>query len=422
MMEGYKNTELGLIPESWEIRMLKEVSSIVTGNTPPTKKIHLYGSKYPWVTPSDIKGQRKIRSTSKMLSDEGYNKSRQLPKNSLLITCIASIGKNVLLEKEGSCNQQINAILPTEEHSNEFLYYLLDNESKRLINLSGKTAVQIINKSTFETFKVPLPPLPEQQKIAEILTTVDDKIEVIDQQIEQTQELKKGLMQKLLTGEYKIEGGKIVKRNEAFKDTELGKIPESWEVKIIGEFAKVTAGGTPSTQISEYWNGDIRWMNSGEINHKRVKEVESRITKEGLENSSTKLLPKNCVLIALAGQGKTRGTVAINEVELCTNQSLASILPNSEFYPEYLYYNLDSRYIELRRMSTGEGGRGGLNLTIIRGIPVQLPTIEEQKDISEYLNLLDNKTQVLESKKSEYTELKKGLMQKLLTGKIRVKV
>jgi type I restriction enzyme, S subunit len=208
---------------------------------------------------------------------------------------------------------------------------------------------------------------------------------------------------------------------EGYKDTPLGLIPEDWEVVSSGEICELTAGGTPSTSISEYWGGSIRWMNSGEINKKRVDEVEGRITEEGLKNSSTKILPIHCVLIALAGQGKTRGTVAINEVELCTNQSIAAFIPKEKVLYEYLFFNLDNRYDELRSLSAGDGGRGGLNLSILRAVQIPLPSLEEQKKIAEILSTwdqgIDKLTALIERKK----HLKKGLMQKLLTGRVRFK-
>ena len=126
-----------------------------------------------------------------------------------------------------------------------------------------------------------------------------------------------------------------------------------WEEKTIDQISrKVIAGATPSTLEKEFWNGNIRWMNSGELNYKKVYEVQGRITEAGLQNSSTKLIPKHCVLIGLAGQGKTRGTVAMNMVELCTNQSIAAIFPNEKIFDSnFLYQNLDDRYDELRRIS-----------------------------------------------------------------------
>ena len=205
---------------------------------------------------------------------------------------------------------------------------------------------------------------------------------------------------------------------KGYKNTEVGVIPEDWEVKAIGKYTDVTSGGTPSTLIREYWDGPIRWMNSGELNLKIVYEVENRITELGLNESATKLVPKNCVLIGLAGQGKTRGTVAINKVELCTNQSIAAILPSDEVFYEYLYYNLDSRYFELRGLSTGDGGRGGLNLTIIKNLLIPLPpTKAEQTAIATALSDADALINSLEKLIAKKRNIKQGAMQQLLKPK-----
>jgi type I restriction enzyme S subunit len=207
---------------------------------------------------------------------------------------------------------------------------------------------------------------------------------------------------------------------EGYKQSGVGVIPEEWEVKTIGEFTSSTAGGTPSTLVPEYWNGDIRWMSSGELNLKKIHEVEGRITEAGLKNSSTKIVPLKCILIGLAGQGKTRGTTAINYVELCTNQSIAAIFPNDSFIPEYLFYNIDSRYKELRNLSTGDGGRGGLNLKIIKGILVPLPTKTEQQAIASALSDVDALITALEQLITKKRNIKQGAMQQLLTGKKRL--
>lgn len=194
-----------------------------------------------------------------------------------------------------------------------------------------------------------------------------------------------------------------------------------WDELKIKNFTKTTAGGTPSTLKKEYWNGDIRWMNSGELNLKKVYDVQNKITQLGLNNSSSKLLPKNCVLIGLAGQGKTRGTIAINKIELCTNQSVASILPNEKFNSDFLYFNLDNRYEELRSLSAGEGGRGGLNLEIINNIKVPFPTLPEQTKIATFLTAVDEKIQALKKKKNLLEQYKKGVMQKIFSQQLRFK-
>lgn len=107
-------------------------------------------------------------------------------------------------------------------------------------------------------------------------------------------------------------------------------MPNEWEISKIGSVSeRIIPGATPSTSVKEYWGGNIRWMSSGEIHNRFIYNTQSNITKEGYEACSTTLLPTHCVLIALAGQGKTRGCVAVNEVELCTNQSIAALAPKN---------------------------------------------------------------------------------------------
>jgi type I restriction enzyme S subunit len=190
-----------------------------------------------------------------------------------------------------------------------------------------------------------------------------------------------------------------------------------WELRSIGSLTDVFAGGTPSTQVDSYWGGEIRWMNSGELNLRKVYEVENRITEEGLKNSSARLIPKNCVLIGLAGQGKTRGTVAINRVELTTNQSVAAIYPSKEFITEYLYHNLDLRYNEIRDMSDGGGGRGGLNLKLIKSIEVPLPRLEEQKAIAKALTDIDDLIEILLLEKNKVEDIRISTLQEIFIKK-----
>jgi restriction endonuclease S subunit len=217
-----------------------------------------------------------------------------------------------------------------------------------------------------------------------------------------------------------LHGGAGGMKETKFKQTEVGMIPSDWDVKKIGEFTKLQAGGTPSTLCDEFWGGNIRWMNSGELNKKRIYDVAGRITELGLNSSSTHLIPSNCVLVGLAGQGKTRGTAAINYVELCTNQSIAALFPSKTHNSEYLYHNIDNRYEELRELSSGDGGRGGLNLKILANLFVALPSKEEQQLIANALSDVDTLINNLEKLIAKKKNIKQGAMQELLTGKKRL--
>lgn len=208
----------------------------------------------------------------------------------------------------------------------------------------------------------------------------------------------------------------MVKEN-TMKQTEIGLLPEDWKLKFVKEFTDCTAGGTPSTQIKEFWNGNIPWMNSGELNKRKVFGTENYITQLGLDNSSTKLIPPHCILIGLAGQGKTRGTVAMNMIELSINQSVGAFYPNSKFSQLYLYYNLQNRYDELRQLSTGDGGRGGLNLQILKSLQIPFPPFPEQEAIAEALSDADAWIESLEQLIAKKRLIKLGAMQELLTPK-----
>lgn len=392
------------MPSGWKQAHIKEVGTVVTGSTPPTKDLDNYGDEFMFVSPADMGSHKYIRSSAKMVSKKGFDKGRKVPPKSTLFTCIGStIGKIGMNEAELITNQQINSVIPNSDVDPDFIYYSLENVAQRIKKLAGQQAVPLINKSDFEEETITLPVSKnEQEKIAKILSTWDEAIEKLE---------------------------KIIELEVAFKEIFIKKMMLDLEENSSTEFKKlsvvckkITAGGTPSTTKSEYWGGDIPWMNSGEINHKFVKSVKGRITQKGLDNSSTKIIPKHSVLVALAGQGKTRGTVAVNEIDLCTNQSLAALISGDQVFYLYLYYNLDSRYDELRRLSTGDGGRGGLNLKIIGDVELPIPTMEVQKRIANAARALDSRIELLNRQKKQIQLQKQGLMQQLLTGRKRVKV
>ncbi|UTD13939.1 restriction endonuclease subunit S [Treponema denticola] len=162
------------------------------------------------------------------------------------------------------------------------------------------------------------------------------------------------------------------------------------EWKKLENVSDIVLGGTPDRTKNEYWqNGNIPWMSSGEVNKKIIYSTNDFITKKGYDNSSATLVPASSTVVALAGQGKTRGMVARIKIELSTNQSLATLIPNEYLNNDYLYYYLEGQYNKLRNVSSGDGSRGGLNKEILKKFSIPLPSLSVQKYIVSILDKFD---------------------------------
>lgn len=183
----------------WENVKLGDVGEIITGNTPSMKDYNNYGDRYCWATAEDFNGKY-IKNTNIKLSENGKSLSRFLPKGSILITCIASIGKNAIAGVPLATNQQINSIIVNNNFYNEFIYYLLQNSAKLLKRYAGNGAVLILNKIEFSKIKIKIPKLEEQQAIAEILNSADKEIESLEKKKKIVEAQKKFLLNNLISG------------------------------------------------------------------------------------------------------------------------------------------------------------------------------------------------------------------------------
>ena len=407
---GYKRTEVGVIPEDWIVRSLQSCLRLAPNYGINGAAVAFDDGLPTYLRITDISEDNRFRPSPRVSVRHPHMYAFFLRKGDLVFARTgASVGKSYLYTTDDGPLVFAGFLIrvsPNPEHLNPtFLSYCV--QSKRywdwVATMSIRSGQPGINGREYGAFRLPLPGPCEQRAIAKALSDVDGLLRTVEALINKKRAIKQAAMQQLLTG-----------------NTRLPGFSGEWEMKRIDDFTDCTAGGTPSTLISEYWGGTIRWMNSGELNNKTVHDVEGRITERGLRESSTKTVPPRCVLIGLAGQGKTRGTVAINMVELCTNQSIAAIYPNKSFVPEYLYYNLDARYEELRGMSTGDGGRGGLNLQIIMSIAVPFPHVDEQHAIATVLSDMDAEIAALEANLSKAHQIKQGMMQQLLTGRVRL--
>ena len=184
----------------WEVKQVSEFGEIVTGGTPRTDIKGFWGEGYPWITPTDISSHRDMHTSERSLTQRGLNAIRSLPANTVLVTCIASIGKNAILKTEGGCNQQINAVIPYNSNSVEFLYYVFEASKHYLLANAGTTATSIISKAAFGELVYKIPSLPEQTAIAAILSDMDAEIAAVEARIAKARAVKQGMMQELLTG------------------------------------------------------------------------------------------------------------------------------------------------------------------------------------------------------------------------------
>lgn len=205
---------------------------------------------------------------------------------------------------------------------------------------------------------------------------------------------------------------------EGYKKTELGWIPEDWEVKRLGELAEVYSGGTPSTAISEYYGGEILWINSGDLNKTKIFSVEGRITELGLRNSSAKIIQPETLLIAL--YGATAGVVAISKIEAAINQAVLAIIPRRDFVYFLLHQLIYLQ--EFIKRTYKQGGQANLSGELVKSCPLVLPPLPEQKKSAEILSKADEEIDLLNQELEKLKIQKKGLMQKLLTGVWRVKL
>lgn len=204
-----------------------------------------------------------------------------------------------------------------------------------------------------------------------------------------------------------------------FEETELGWVPKGWKIDNIGGLSdKIFSGGTPNTSTEEYWNGALNWFSSGETRNALIIETEKKITATGVKNSSTRLSVAGDILIASAGQGHTRGQTSLNTIDTYINQSVVCIRPIKPSYSTWLYFNLSSRYTEMRAISDSHSIRGSLTTKLISSMKVASPT-------DELISLFDINCSVFISKiknnlelSLELKKLRDTLLPKLISGEL----
>lgn len=399
------------VPEGWDLLPLGSIAGIFTGKTPSTKEPENWGGKIPFVTPKDLNGSVFIGATERYVTDHGAAKLSMLPTNSVLYTCIASIGKSGISSSPCVSNQQINACVFNDANNPVFHYYQLQKCTPDLDALAGKTAVSIINKSKFSEFEVLCPPLPEQQRIAEILSSVDESIRATQAVIAQAERVKRGLMEDLLTGGL----GSAAIAN--------GEVPDGWTVQRLDDLLIIFRNGFSCKQTKVQENGTvpvsrIETISSGKID----------ITRLGFTLYSPKMesykVSKGDILFSHINSIEHVGKTAFAKSDMDFYHAMNLMLLRADdrkIIPNYLFevLNWERSRDHFREHSKKAVNQVSLNKENIGSLAVPLPSLPEQQRIAEILSSVDDQITTNRATVEQLQRLKRGLMLDLLTGKVR---
>ncbi|MBA2868938.1 restriction endonuclease subunit S [Methanococcus maripaludis] len=399
--EGYKETKIGVIPEYWDVKSFKEVSKIVGGGTPDTENMDFWNGNIRWCTPTDIsKNSAKfIEKTEKTISELGLKNSSAtiLPPNTVLMCSRATIGEKSISKYEITTNQGFKSFICNNSLNFEYLYYLIDILKKEFIKRANGTTFIEISKKDVEKIQMPLPPAKEQQKIAEILSTWDKSIEKLENLISKKIETKKGLMQNLLTG------------NVRFSEFE-----SEWKEVKLGDILK---------ERNDVGYLDLELL-AITMKNGVIKRSELDLKDNSSENKSKykRILPGD---IGYNTMRMWQGVSGLSNYEGIVSPAYTIVTPKKDVSGEYIAYlfktsnmiNLFHRYSQ--GLVNDTLNLKYKNFKIINAIIPK--SIEEQEKIASVLSTQDKEIELLKQKLELVNTQKKGLMQNLLTGKIRVK-
>ncbi|MCH3831669.1 restriction endonuclease subunit S [Campylobacter jejuni] len=388
------------LPQGWKVKTLSEISEIVTGSTPSKSNLDFYGKDYPFFKPSDFEQGYFLENAGDNLSKLGFDKARQLPPKTILVVCIGSLGKVALTRVIGSCNQQINAIIPHKNIIAEYIYYYCISSKFQsiLFSKAPQTTLAILNKTEFSKLEIIYPKdIKEQERIVRILdesfAKIDESIKILEQDLLNLDELMQSALQKAFN---------------PLKDNakENYKLPQSWEWKSLEEISEnISAGGdkpkncteskTAKNQIPVYANGV---NNNGLV---------------GYTDKATIIKPS----LTISARG-TIGFVCIRKEPYFPIVRLISLIPCENILClHYLYFCLNFF------IAKGEGSSiPQLTIPKFKSLQIPLPPLKEQEQIAEHLDFVFEKAKALKElytkELKDYEELKQSLLNKAFKGEL----
>lgn len=420
-----------LMPPDWTISTLgQEVSSIIGGGTPSKNVPEYWGGEIPWASVKDFVGTR-LSKTQDYITREAIDDSATnlIPAGTLITPTRMALGRVAIFDRDVAINQDLKAIFPKPSLLRDFLFYWFQANANQIEAAGTGSTVKGIRLEILREFTLTLPTLPEQQKIAAILTTVDDKLEVIARQIEATKNLKQGLMQTLFSrgiGTQAADGSWVP--HAEFKDSELGKIPAGWSISPLGELLEKLMdfrGRTPKKLGMDWGEGDIPALSANNV---RMGYIDfDRECYLGSEELYTKWMVqgdtrKNDLVFTMEAP---LGNVAVipDDRKYILSQRVVLLRTNQRVNHRYFFQYLRSDSFQkiLEANSTGTTAKGIQQKRLVQ-LPVVVPPPKEQERIADILGAIDDKLDILFSKQCHHQTLKSGLMQKLLTGEWRVRV
>ena len=412
MKPGYKQTEVGVIPEEWEVMRLGEC---VRSDAPICYGILMPGPHcndgVPVVKVRDI-NEGSINESALLLAhpsiDEAYKRSRLL-HGDVLITIRGTTGRVAITSaalKGANITQDTARIRLGDRVSTQFIYYELQSEAAQkyvLLHTIGQ-AVKGINIRDVRTLTVTIPPLPEQRAIATALSDVDGLLGGLDRLIAKKRDLKQAAMQQLLTGQTRLLG-----------------FHGEWEDTTLGELATFLSGGTPSRSNDDYWTGDIPWISASSLRCFEIWRSDSNVTRDAVAAGS-KMAPVGSSLLLV------RGSALHNEIlcglvtkPVCFNQDVKALVPRSHVMPSFLTLFIRGTAENFLSLVSSAGNTAGvLDTKLLKAFAIKLPPLPEQTAIASVLTEMDAELAVLTQRREKTRALKQAMMQELLTGKTRL--
>jgi len=416
--QKFKKTEIGEIPEDWEVVKLGEKAIITMGQSPPSNTYNVDGEGLPF-----FQGRKDFGSRHPTITTWCSEPKKKANKGEVLLSVRAPIGDLNISNKE-CCIGRGLAALSWRSKNNEFLFYLLKYNQRRLESdfESGGTVFGCVGKDGLSNFLVAISNFEqEQSSIASILSSLDSKIE-LNQQMNKTLEAIGQAIFKhwFIDFEFPNEKGKPYKSSGGeMIDSELGKIPRGWKVSKIGDEFETILGGTPSTTNKSYWeNGTIPWINSGKINEFRITEPTAFITEEAVNKSATKLMRKGTTVLAITGA--TLGQVSRIEIDTCANQSVIGVIENKDIPSEYVYLWIKHKIIGLISHQTG-GAQQHINKNNVNELDILLPNNSLMLKFKGVMRPIFKNISINCFESQILSQIRDALLPKLMLGKIRIK-